>query len=269
MSNSASANPVIVSPAWLTENLNNPQVRIVDARVSDPRLPMGYRAAHIPGAVPFDLNRDMYEMGPGGPRIKSFEAIAQILGDRGIANDATLVLYDEGTGPLTGTVYWLLKYMGHDDLRVLNGGWHAWQKAQGVSTKDVPQVQPVTYTPHVDENQHSTAEWIMDNGTREDVVLLDTRMDSEYYMGHIPGAVNLSFDEAIDFQTQGLKDEPILRQQFESVGATPDNEVVVYCGSGSRSAHTYLVLKALGYPRVRNYKGSMQDWAHRRGLPLE
>lgn len=263
------SNPVLVSTAWLQEHLNDPQVRILDARVSDPRLPMGYRSSHLPGAVPFDLNRDMYEMGPGGPRIKSFESIAQILGERGIANDSTLVLYDEGTGPLTGTVYWLLKYMGHDDVRVLNGGWQAWQHASAPTTKDVPHVQPVTYTARVDENQHSTADWIQQNVDRDDLVLLDTRMDSEYYMGHIPGAVNLSFDEALDYRTQGLKDENVLRSQFESVGVTPDKEVIVYCGSGSRSAHSYLVLKALGYPRVRNYKGSMQDWAHRRGLPLE
>lgn len=262
-------NPVVVSVPWLRENLTNPKVRVLDARVSDPRLPMGYRSSHIPGAVPFDLNRDMYEMAPGGPRIKAFEAIAQTLGERGIANDSIIVVYDEGTGPLTGTVYWLLKYLGHDDLRVLNGGWHAWSQAGAPTTKDVPQVQPATYTARMDENQHSTAEWIQSNMDRDDLVLLDTRMDSEYYMGHIPGAVNLSFDEALDYQTQGLKDEAALRQQFEAVGATPDKEIVVYCGSGSRSAHSYLVLKSLGYPRVRNYKGSMMDWAHRRGLPLE
>jgi thiosulfate/3-mercaptopyruvate sulfurtransferase len=261
--------PMVVSLDWLREHLEDPQVRVVDARVADPRLPMGYRASHIPGAVPFDLNRDMYEMAPGGPRIRSFDAIAQTLGERGIANDSTIVIYDEGTGPLTGTTYWMLKYMGHPDVRVLNGGWHAWSQAGGPTTKDVPQVTPTTYTARIDEDQHSTAEWIQENASREDLVLLDTRMDSEFYMGHIPGAANLSFDEAIDYQTQGLKDEEVLRQQFESVGATPDKEIVVYCGSGARSAHTYLVLKSLGYPRVRNYKGSMMDWAHRRGLPLE
>jgi thiosulfate/3-mercaptopyruvate sulfurtransferase len=262
-------NPVIVSPEWVNEHMNDPQVRLVDARVADPRLPMGYRAAHIPGAVPFDLNRDLYEMAPGGPRVRSFDAIARTLGERGIANDSTIVLYDEGTGPLTGTTYWMLKYMGHPDVRVLNGGWHAWTAANLPTTKEAPQVTPVAYTANVDENQHSTAEWIQENSSRDDLVILDTRMDSEYYMGHIPGAANLSFDEAIDYPSQGLKAEHVLRQQFETVGATPDKEIVVYCGSGSRSAHTYLVLKALGYPRVRNYKGSMMDWAHRRGLPLE
>jgi thiosulfate/3-mercaptopyruvate sulfurtransferase len=261
--------PVVVTVEWLQEHLNDPNVRILDARVSDPRLPMGYRSVHIPNAVPFDLNRDMYEMAMGGPRMKSLDDIAKILGERGIATDSTIVLYDEDTGPLAGTVFWLLKYLGHADVRVLNGGWHAWQRANAPTTKDLPQFPPSSYRARVDENQHSTAEWIQDNAERDDLVLLDTRMDSEYYMGHIPRAVNLSFDEAIDFATQGLKDENVLRAQFENVGATPDKEIVVYCGSGSRSAHSYLVLKALGYPRVRNYKGSMQDWAHHRGLPLE
>jgi thiosulfate/3-mercaptopyruvate sulfurtransferase len=261
--------PVLVSLEWLNENLDNPNVRIVDARVSDPRLPMGYRMSHVPGAVPFDLNRDMYEIAPGGPRMKSADAIASILGERGIANDATIVLYDEGTGPLAGTVFWLLKYLGHADVRVLDGGWHAWTKAQAPTTKEIPQTATTVYHARVDETQHSTAEWIQENAARADVVLLDTRMDSEYYMGHIPGAVNLSFDEAIDFASQRLKDRETLCAQFENVGATPDKEIVVYCGSGSRSAHTFMVLKALGYPRVRNYKGSMMDWAHQRGLPLE
>jgi len=261
--------PVIVSIEWVQEHLHDPTLKLVDARVSDPRLPMGYRSSHIPGAVPFDLNRDMYQPGPGGPQMQPPEAVAKTLGDRGIANDSTIVLYDEGTGPLAGSVYWLFKYLGHADVRVLNGGWHAWSGAGAPVTKDLPTVQPVSYTARLDESQYSSAEWILDNSHRSDLVLLDTRMDSEYYMGHIPGAVNLSFDEAIDFETQGLKDEQVLKHQFESVGATPDKEIVVYCGSGSRSAHTFLVLQALGYPRVRNYKGSMMDWAHRRGLPLE
>lgn len=263
------ANDVIVSVEWLQAHLDDNNLSVVDARVADPRLPMGYRASHIPGAVPFDLNRDMYEMAPGGPRMKSADAIANILGQRGIANDSTIVLYDENTGPLAGTAYWLLKYLGHGDVRVLNGGWHAWTRAGAPTTKEVPQRAPAQYIARVDETQHSTAEWIMENSARADVLLFDTRMDSEYYMGHIPGAVNLSFDAAVDVATQQLKDDATLRAQFENIGVTPDKEIVVYCGSGARSAHTFMVLQALGYPRVRNYKGSMLDWAHHRGLPLE
>lgn len=263
------SNPVILSVEWLEAHLYEPSVRVVDARVSDPRLPMGYRMSHVPGAVPFDLNRDMYEFAPGGPRMKSPDAIAKILGERGIANDSTIVLYDENTGPLAGTTYWLLKYLGHADVRVLNGGWHAWTHANAPTTQEIPQHAPVSYRAQPDETQHSTAEWIQEQAGRIDLVLLDTRMDSEYYMGHIPGAVNLSFDAAVNVETQALRDDATLRAQFEGVGATPDKEIVVYCGSGSRSAHTFMVLQALGYPRVRNYKGSMMDWAHHLGLPLE
>lgn len=261
--------PIIVSVAWLQANLQAPHVKPVDARVSDPRLPMGYRSSHIPGAVPFDLNRDMYQPGPAGPQMQSPEAIAKTLGERGIANDSTIVLYDEGTGPLAASAYWLLKYLGHADVRVLNGGWHAWSGANAPTTTEVPTVTRTAYTARVDDSQFSSADWILENSERPDVVLLDTRTDSEYYMGHIPGAANLSYDEALDYRTQGLKDEQVLKHQFENVGATQDKEIVVYCGSGSRSAHTFLVLQALGYPRVRNYKGSMLDWAHLRGLPLE
>lgn len=263
------SNSVMVLVEWLQAHLDDANLRVLDARVSDPRLPMGYRMSHIPGAVPFDLNRDMYEMVPGGPRMKSADAIAKMLGERGIATESTIVLYDENTGPLAGTVYWLLKYLGHADVRVLNGGWHAWTRANAPTTKDVPQHTPVPYSARVDESQHSTAEWILENSARADVLLFDTRMDSEYYMGHLPGAVNLSFDAAVDVATQALKEDAILRAQFENIGVTPDKEIVVYCGSGSRSAHTFMVLQALGYPRVRNYKGSMLDWAHHRGLPLE
>jgi thiosulfate/3-mercaptopyruvate sulfurtransferase len=262
--------PVLVSVDWLKAHLNDPNLRVLDARVSDPRLPMGYRMNHIPNAVPFDLNRDVYEMaGYGMPQMKAPEAIAQALGARGVSNDSTIVLYDEGTGPLAGFVYWLLKYLGHRDARVLDGGWHAWQQAKAPVTRDVPQLQPTTYAAQVDPNQRSTADWIQALNDRGDVVLLDARSDAEYYMGHIPGAVNLSFEEAIDYASQRLKAAEQLRARFEAIGVTPDKEVVTYCGSGSRSAHTYLVLKALGYPRVRNYDGSMMDWGRRRGLPIE
>lgn len=259
----------MVEVEWLIQHLDDPSIRILDARVSDPRLPMGYRSGHIPNAMPFDLNRDVYEMGIGMPRMKSPEAIGQILGSRGISNSTSLVLYDESTGPLAAFVYWLLKYLGHPDVKVLNGGWHAWQKAGAAVTREAPQVTPCPYTVQVDPGQRSNADWIQEHAQESQVALLDARSDGEYYMGHIPGAVNLSFDSAIDYSNQKLKSSDELRQQFEQVGVTPEKHVVVYCGSGSRSAHTYMVLKSLGYPRVSNYDGSMMDWVQMKRLPVE
>ncbi len=266
---SSADSQILVSADWLKAHLNDPKVRTLDARVADPRLPMGYRAGHIPGAVPFDLNRDVYDRSRGYLQLKSAEALAETLGSRGVSNDATIVVYDESTGPLAASIYWLLRYIGHRDVRVLDGGWEAWKQADGPITRDAPAAQPMTYTAQPDESQYGTADWIQANTPRDDVVLLDTRTDAEYYMGHIPGAVNLAFEEALDYRTQSLKPADELKRHFEAAGVTPDKEIVTYCGSGSRSAHTYMVLKALGYPRVRNYNGSMMDWAQVRRLPVE
>jgi thiosulfate/3-mercaptopyruvate sulfurtransferase len=259
----------VVDVEWLREHLNDPAVRILDVRVSDPRLPIGYRMGHIPNSSQFDLHRDVYEMGYGLPKMKSAEAIAETLGSLGISNASAIVVYDENTGPLAAFVYWLLKYLGHPHVHVLNGGWHAWQKAIAPVTNQIPQFQPCPYVAHLDGNQRSTAEWIQEHSQQNDLILLDARSDGEYYMGHIPGAVNLSFEAAIDYSNQMLKDRELLKQQFEAIGVTPDKDIVTYCGSGSRSAHTYLVLKFLGYPRVRNYDGSMMDWVQTRRLPVE
>jgi thiosulfate/3-mercaptopyruvate sulfurtransferase len=259
----------LIDVEWLKEHYSDPGVRILDVRVSDPRLPIGYRMGHVPNSLPFDLHGDVYEMGYGLPKMKPADAIAQALGARGISNASTLVVYDESTGPLAAFVYWLLKYLGHSDVRVLNGGWHAWQRANAPVTRELSQVQTCPYAAHVDQSQRSTADWIQEHSQATDLVLLDARSDGEYYMGHIPGAVNLSFDAAIDYSNQMLKSEEELKRQFEAVGVTPDKEIVTYCGSGSRSAHTYLVLKRLGYPRVRNYDGSMMDWVQMKRLPVE
>ena len=149
--------PSLVSREWLQQHLSDPNIRILDARVSDPRLPMGYRTGHIPRAVPFDLNSDVYEMTNTGPAIKPFEAIGKTLGDRGVSNDSTIVIYDEDTGQLAATIFWLLKYLGHRDVRVLHGGWYDWQQAKCPSTRDVPSIQPVAYSVQVDNEQNGTA----------------------------------------------------------------------------------------------------------------
>ncbi len=260
--------PVLVDVKWLTEHIQDPHVRILDVRVSDPRLPMGYRMGHNPNAIPFDLGRDVYEMGHGLPKMKPPESIAATLAQRGISNDSQIVLYDESSGPLAGFVFWLLNYLGHDGVHVLNGGWHAWQQAKGPITRDVPSYPPASFQARTDPSRRVDADWVIQCDSNPNIVLLDARSDAEYYMGHIPHAVNLSFDAAIEYPTQRIKSADELRQQFESIGVTPDKEIVTYCGSGSRSAHSYLVLKSLGYPRVRNYDGSMMDW-ERRGLPIE
>jgi thiosulfate/3-mercaptopyruvate sulfurtransferase len=262
-------NELLVSVDWVQQQMQDPDMRILDVRASDPRLPIGYRMGHLPGAIALDPTRDFFVFAGGAPGLAPADKIAQALGARGITNDTPVVIYDEWTGQLAALTYWTLRFVGHLKAKILHGGWALWRDSGGPITRDQPTLVPAVYVPHLNEHARATAEWIQANSTRNDVLLLDVRTPEEYQMGHIPGAVNLSYDGALDLKTQTFKDSQVLRQELEAVGATPDKEIVTYCAAGSRSAHMYTTLQLLGYPRVRNYDGSMTDWYHLRGLPVD
>ncbi len=253
----------------LAQNLNNSRLRILDVRASDPRLPIGYRMGHIPRALALDPSRGFFTLDNGAHSLASSEHIAQALGEQGIANDSPVVVYDEWTGQLAALTFWILRYVGHANVQILHGGWAAWRASGGPITRDVPAVEPAQYRPAIDPEARATAEWIVENASRPDVLLLDVRTPDEYNMGHIPGAVNLPYDTSLDLRTQKFKDADTLKSQLKAVGVTPDKQVVTYCAAGSRSAHMFTALQLLGYPHVRNYDGSMTDWFHVRGLPVE
>ena len=266
---SAYPNDILVDVVWLQQHLNDSNLRLLDARASDPRLPMGYRISHIPGAIQFDPSRTFWTRGAHGRDFAASEEIARGLGERGIANDSVVVVYDEWTGQLATMTFWGLAMVGHPNVKILHGGWAAWQKSGGAITQDISPFAPTLYRAEPRADYRATADWIQANAQRADLVLLDVRSDGEYGMGHIPGAVNLSWDSAIEPQSQMFKDPATLRAQLDAVGATPDKEIVAYCASGARSSHTFTTLTLLGYSRVRNYDGSMMDWYQLRGLPVE
>lgn len=260
---------MLIDAEWLKQHLNDPNLRILDVRVTDPRLPVGYRMGHIPGALALEPSREFFVMANRARDLAPAEKIAQTLGQRGIALDSTIVIYDEWTGQLATLTFWALRVVGHRDARILHGGWAMWQKSGGAVSKDIPQFAPVEYRAQPNENARATAEWIQANSSRPDLFLLDARTEGEYEMGHIPGAVNLSYDSSLKMETQMFKDAEVLKAQLQAIGATPDKEIVAYCATGARSSHMFVTLSLLGYPRVRNYDGSMADWQHFRGLPIE
>jgi thiosulfate/3-mercaptopyruvate sulfurtransferase len=260
---------ILVDVEWVSRHLNDLEMRLVDVRAGDPRLPMGYRMNHIPQAVALDVGRDFFVYGRSGRQLAEPDQIAQELAQRGIANDTLVVIYDEWTGQLAAFTYWVLRYLGHRDVRILHGGWAYWQGGQREATRAVPQFAPATYHAQRDDSARATAEWIQENADRPDMLLLDSRTDGEFSMGHIPGAVNLPFDFSLEMSTQTFRDAAALKADLEAVGVTPDKEIVAYCASVARSSHMFTTLQLLGYPRVRNYDGSMNDWYQMRGLPVE
>lgn len=260
---------LLVDADWLEQHLTDPDLRILDVRASDPRLPIGYRMGHIPGAISLDATSDFFIMTNGSSRLKPADEIARVLGEHGISNDARLVIYDEWTGQLAGLAYWVLRYVGHRQVAVLHGGWAAWQQRSGPITREKPFLTPVKYRPEPNDQARASAEWIQMHSEQSDVLVLDARTRDEYEMGHIPGSANLPYESALAAGSQTYKDADAVRAELEAVGATPDKEIVTYCVAGARSAHMFLTLQLLGYPRVRNYDGSIVDWYYKRGLPIE
>lgn len=260
---------ILVEVDWLKVNLNGPGLRILDTRASDPRLPIGYRLGHIPNAIAFDPTRIFWTRSAHGRDFADADTVASGLSERGISNDSPVIIYDEWTGQLAAMAFWGFKMAGHRDVRILHGGWAAWQQSGGPIGQDTPSLARLQYRIEPSANYRATAEWIQANASRLDIVLLDVRSEGEYQMGHIPGAANLSWEESLDPRTQNFKDAKTLRTQLESVGATPEKEIIAYCATGARSSHMFMALSLMGYPRVRNYDGSMMDWYQVRGLPVE
>ncbi|MBI5032254.1 MAG: sulfurtransferase [Chloroflexi bacterium] len=254
---------LLVDSRWLVENLTNSNLRILDVRG------MGYRLGHIPQAIALDLGRDFFIF--AGRTVSSAppEHIAQALSKLGVANDTTIVLYDDTNDQPVALAYWSLRHIGHRDVKILHGGFIGWRNAGSAVSHDVPSFTPSQYRPQINDDLVASAEWIQANENRADVLLLDVRSYGEYVNGHIPHAVNLPYDSSLNWQTMFFREAEKLRAQFESVGATPDKEIVVYCHTGMRSAHAFLTLSLMGYPRMRNYAGSMADWYETRQLPIE
>ena len=258
----------LVDVAWIKEHLNDPDVRILDVRPMDPRIPLNYQTGHIPGALPLDLRH----LVAGGPPavLPPTERVATVLGQLGLRPESTIVVYDDGIGPTAGMTYWALKHYGHHAVCVLNGGWPAWEGFGGERSIEQPGITPTTYVINLDSDQRATIDWVLSNLHNPNIVLLDCRSRAEYIQGHLPKAANLSWDAAVQSgRVMRLKDMATLKAQFEQLGVTPDKEIVTYCGSGARSSHTYMTLKMLGYRTVRNYNGSWQEWAMRPDTPKE
>lgn len=227
-----------------------------DAVVVDTRSAEAFEAGHIPGAVSV---RWPELVGPGedglwGPLPR--EELAAVLGDRGLQEDDPIVLV--GGGPLgfgeDGNVYWVLRWLGHDDVRVLNGGHVGWLAGGGDIEEGAAETPRTTYVPGADDSVLATANDVADR----EGVLLDVRSAEEHTQGHIPGATWFEWTDVFDVES--VADEATVRARLAEVGVGPDTPAVTYCTSGVRAGHTFMILDALGVPNARNFVGSWRAW---------
>ncbi|MEX2451252.1 MAG: sulfurtransferase [Rhodospirillales bacterium] len=259
------------SPQDLAARLDDPKVRVVDARVGE-----AYTMGHIPGARNYSLYGINVFDTDEAPLASFVHMWAGLLGEHGIAADDTIVFYSNAKNSATARGFWFLEYLGHKDVHVLDGDFEAWVRAGLPVSRDAeaPKACPFSYTRRSDlvATRHDVLAAI----DTEDTVILDTRSTNEHlgtdtrgakHGGTIPSAVH---QEWLKHMTpEGLmKPADDLKAQFEALGVTPDKEIIAYCNTGYRSAHAYLALRLLGYPRVKNYVGSWQEWGNRDDVPI-
>lgn len=245
--------------------------------VLDVRPAEAFAVSRLPGAIHLDLwGVSLIDTSPAPLRAFMW-MIGHLFSLRGVTPGRAVVVYEgDQSGIRAARVFWLLEYLGHPNVRVLDGGAAAWTRAGFAMTGEV--VTPVPSTWHGDADASKLATWdqVLARLGKPEVAIVDTRAQSEYFAeeirakrgGAIPGAVNLEWKN--NLQPDGtFKPETDLRAMYASLGVTPDREVVTYCQGGYRAAHTYLALRILGFPHIRNYTGSWKEWGDRDDLPLE
>jgi thiosulfate/3-mercaptopyruvate sulfurtransferase len=271
---------VLVSTEWVAEHRNDPKVRLIEVDVDT----TAYDQGHIAGAAGWNwqtqlqdnIRRDLIDKA----------ALERLLAQSGVSNDTTIVLYGDNNNWFAAYAFWQLKYYGHKDVRLMNGGRKKWLEEKRPLSTEASKVAPTAYrATGPDESLRARKEDVFaivdKNGKGQ---LVDVRSVDEFTgkiiappgmsetaqrAGHIPGAANIPWAQAAN-EDGTFKSADQLRLLYEGKGIKGSGEVIAYCRIGERSSHTWFVLKyLLGYDDVKNYDGSWTEWGNLVGAPIE
>lgn len=263
----------LVSPEWLVDHLNEPDLRVIDFRwYLDGRDGyQSYLGGHIPAAVFVGMHDVTGEEGPGRHPLPSADRFAAGIRAAGVSNATRVVACDDVSGSNAARLWWLLRHFGHALVAVLDGGVQAWPCE--LATDDV-KVPPGDFTPGPPLDAG-----VLDHVAVRDrdpaLILLDARLGERYRgevepvdarPGHIPGALSLPWKDNLGPDGRFLPADE-LRQRYQALGVTNASQVVAYCGSGVTACHDLLALEVAGLPGARLYEGSWSDWSRRSELP--
>lgn len=263
---------------WLSSGKD---IRLADCRFSLSDSEWGiqeYQKSHIKGAVYFDLEKDL--SGPvtihgGRHPLPDLDFFKSLLEDYGIDNESIVVAYDQGGAPFAARFWWLMKYIGHDKVYVVNGGLHKLKQAGLPMDSNIPVNKNSHYVVKLREDWLAEVEEVrkVSKGEKQ-AVLIDSREYKRYIgefepidkkAGHIPRAINKDWQEGI----QGHQFKPQSDQKERFKGMNQEQEIIVYCGSGVTAAPNMLLLKDVGYKNVKLYLGSFSDWISYEDHPIE
>ena len=271
----------MVSTQWVQEHLNDPKVRIVEVDY-DPTA--NYQLGHVPGAVLFDWRKDLNH--PLQRDIVTKEQLEELFSRTGIGEETKIVLYGDFNNWFAAYAFWDLQYYGVKNVVLMNGGRKKWIDEDMPLSKDAPHYSPTRFRASApDENIRVYLRQALELYNKPNVKLVDVRSPKEFTGeilappeyptehaqrgGHIPGAVNIPWSQAVK-EDGTFKTYEEIKKLYENQGVTADKDIVAYCRIGERSSFSWFVLKyLLGYPRVRNYDGSWTEWGNLIRNPIE
>lgn len=266
--------PLLVEPAELEQHLSDPRLLLIDLS-----SPQSNTIGHIPGAVQLDYSALVRAKPPVMGLIPDEEQLTELFSALGLTPERHVVAYDDERNGRASRLLWTLDAIGHFDYSLLNGGLRAWRAEQRPLEAEPGMPVASTYQAKL-RNPAARAErdYILRHLDDNQTLVLDVRSPGEYSGedvraqrgGHIPGAVNFEWTQAMDPDNHmRLRPAIELRTLLEARGVTPDKTIITHCQSHHRSAHTYVVLKSLGYPNVRGYDGAWSEWGNAPDVPIE
>jgi thiosulfate/3-mercaptopyruvate sulfurtransferase len=273
---------VLVDTDWVSKNQPSGNLKLVEVDY-DPEN--GYRKGHIKDASLIWWKRDIND--PITRDIVDKKQFEALMSKNGITADSQVVLYGDFNNWFAAFVFWVFKYYGHKNVKIMNGGRKKWELEKKQYTTEEPKIATTNYVAQPpDEGLRAYLFDVRRALSKKEVALVDVRSPKEftgeitappeYPMehaqrgGHVPGAQNIPWATAVNDADGTFKSVAELQQNYVPKGITPDKDIICYCRIGERSSHSWFVLKyLLGYPQVRNYDGSWTEWGNMIGNPVE
>lgn len=263
---------LLVSAQWLSANLDGPELRVVDVRSLK-----AYQKSHVPGAVHLPPRKLWTRVNGLKGTLPPVPQVQQTFREAGIGRNTIVVAYDDSNGLWASRVFWALDYLGQNNGRVLNGGFNSWSAGGNPVSTEIPQVRKTDLVLTPNQDRISKLPWLVSRLRSPGLKIIDARSPDEYTGkearskrgGHIPGALNLNWVNHLSpSDKKAVRSVSEVKALYDAFDLQPDDEIVPYCQTNVRGSHAYLMLKVLGYPNVRPYEGSWEEWGNQPETPV-